>query len=588
MSESAPDKNDSRAIIPTKEKVYVQNAIKTFLPTCPVPDHYRVPNGWMLDESGLYFHGEEEEDNARMASAYPIVITKKLIDLEENSEKLEVTFLVEGEWRTVAAPREVFANTSKIIALATYGLPVTSLNARHIVSYLYEMEVFNKIYRTFTVTRCGWKEFKGKTLFVLGSQIIGAENGEIRFEAAGSGEDQAVRALKKAGDLDGWLGAIDKVAHETPLAMMAIYHALTPPLMKICGAPNYCVDVSGTSSIGKTTFARLGASVWGAAYVDGELIKSWNSTKVFAERWLSINCDLPAFLDETHLAKEDVLSSVVYMVINGVGRGRGSLKGVQETKSWSTCLFSTGEVPISSSSQMEGIRARVVPYWGSPFGGEPKKALINTLERTLAHHHGHIGPLFLKRLIDEKASWPSIKARYEVLAEKLAKTAKGNVAGRVTAYMALTWVAAELFHDLLSGFFDPDFKPATVMQAAFDQVTKEFEEIPLWKRGFEAVIAWYLGNKQSFLTQDGGMDIENRSVKEHFGLVREVGGKEEICILQHSLQRFLKQENFPYHSLLRAWKDKGVTRCQDGLTLPVKFKGSVIRMVALPMPDSVT
>lgn len=586
MSETESPAPHSLVVVP---KDYEANAIKTYLPDCPVPDHYKMPEGWAISSHGVFFFGDKEIKEAAMAIPYPVVITKKFVDLEEASEKLVVAFRIDGIWKEVCAAREIFASTSKITTLATFGLPVTSLNARHFVEYLFEMEVFNRIYQVFTVTRCGWKEFRGKMLFVVGANIIGTENGEIKFDAQGLGEDQAVKALRKSGTLEDWLSVADRLANESPMAMMAIYHALTPPLMKICNAANYCVDVSGTSSIGKTTFARIAASVWGAAYAEGELIKSWNSTRVFAERWLSINCDLPAFLDETHLAKEEVLSSVVYTVINGIGKGRGSLKGLQDVKSWSTCLFSTGEIPIANASQMEGIRARVVPYWGSPFGKKPNRGLVTDLEKVLTNNFGHVGPAFVRHLIAKRAEWPKIKAHYEALVEEMAKTAKTNVGGRVAAYMALTWVAAEIFHEINGAFFDPEFSPVAVLESAFDLVSKEFEEAPLWKRGFDAVESWYIANKPSFLTEEGGMDIsDNKGVREHFGVVREVEGKKELCIFQGRLEKFCKEFGFPYNSLLRTWKEKGITRTSGGLTLPIKVKGSVVRMIVIPVTEPET
>ncbi len=584
MPETAPP--HSLVVIPQEKET---GTIREIFPDCPVPEHYRIPRGWALSEHGVFFFGEDELEDARLAIPYPVVILKKLIDLEEGTEKLVVAFRVDGIWKEVTEAREVFANTAKVIALSSFGLPVTSLNARFFISYLFEMEVFNRIYQVFTVTRCGWKEFQGKTLFTVGANIIGANNGEIKFDAQGIGESQAVKALRKAGTLENWLSMIERLSGEAPMAMMAVYHALTPPLMKICDAANYCVDVSGTSSIGKTTFARVGASVWGAAYAEGELIKSWNSTRVFAERWLSINCDLPAFLDETHLAKEEVLSSVVYTVINGIGKGRGSLKGLQDVKSWSTCLFSTGEVPIANASQMEGIRARVVPYWGSPFGKKPNRSLIADLERVLGKNFGHVGPAFVRYLIENKEKWPKIKARFETMVEDMSKSAKTSIGGRVAAYMALTWVAAELFHEIYSGFFSPDFNVSTILETAFDSVSKEFAEIPLYKRGFEAVESWYIANKPSFLTEEGGMDIpDNKGVKEFYGLVREVDGKKELCIFQGRLEKFCKEFGFPYNSLLRTWKEKGISRTSGGLTLPVKVRGSAIRMVVLPVTGAET
>lgn len=566
-----------------KVEATVGTSVKAYLPDCPLMRDLRVPDGWALSERGVFYHTEKDMTDSRLICGAPVVISRKLIDLEEESEKIEVLFKREGVWKSLIAPREVFANTSKIIGLASHGLPVTTINARAMVQYLYELEIFNRLYNVFTVSSCGWKDFKGKRLFALGKSIIGTENGEVRFESQDSGTEQVVGCYRTNGTLEGWMEVIDKIFTETPQAMMAVYHALAPPLIKICGASNFCVDLAGSSSVGKTTFSRIGASVWGAVYSDQELLKSWNSTRVFGERLPSISNDLPVFLEETQLAKEEDQAKYLYMIVNGTGRGRGSLTGLREVKTWNTCLFSTGEIPLSQSTQLEGVRARTLPYWGSPFGELPVPHLLKIIESGLRQNYGLVGRQIISALLS--ADHAEIKERYQSHLTTLTKYLKAGVESRVASYMAVSWVAAEIFHKHYAGFFPPDFKPDEIILPVFEEIMGSFREVALWERALIATRQWVLANGPSFLKEEGGMDIpEKKYTREHFGVWRKDGT--QICIFPPKLKAFFKTEGLPYEAVVREWKRKGITECtHDRTTWSVRFQGNAVWMIALNWDD---
>jgi hypothetical protein len=152
--------------------------------------------------------------------------------------------------------------------------------------------------------------------------------------------------------------------------------------------------------------------------------------------------------------------------------------------------------------------------------------------------------------------------------------------------MAVTWLAAELFHDMHKGLFPPDFHPKQIMEPQFEEMLKTVRDLQVWERALTSTTQWISSNEPTFLKEEGGMDImSSKYQKEFFGLFRETeDGKQQVCIYPHKLKKFLKEEEFPYEAVLRLWKEKGITQCEgDYLTTKVRIKDQRPRMVVLNM-----
>jgi len=66
----------------------------------------------------------------------PVVITRKLENVDDGQEKLEITFRRNGKLKSIRIPRSVALNKTQLIRYADSGLPVNSGNAEDMVSYL--------------------------------------------------------------------------------------------------------------------------------------------------------------------------------------------------------------------------------------------------------------------------------------------------------------------------------------------------------------------------------------------------------------------------------------------------------------------
>lgn len=558
--------------------------IRKIFPNIPLAYPVDIPKGWTINDTGVAIGDWSDGQEPEFFSSEPFILSRRIIDLEEEMEQWEFTYRHEGKWKKLIEPRSVFSDPRKLVLLSDRSFPVDAINVRKVLEACRAMGIYSRAPVIYSVSTCGWKQFEGNHLFSLGCKILGTKNGEVIFQSFDNTIEKALSSFSSGGTLEDWLMIPETLISKAPKGMLAIYHSLTPPLMKVVGAPNYCVDIAGPSSVGKTTFSRIAASIWGIPIGPGELLKSWNMTKVYGERYASTFNDLPIFLEETQLAKEENQRDYLYMIINGTGRGRGSLKSIQGVKQWNSCLFSTGETPLIASTQLEGARARVISYWGSPFGEKPQPGMVKDIEKILSLNYGHIGKSFIEGLLRIKDKWPDIKKRYEDLTRHLITRLPGHIESRVAAYIALTWVAAELFHDMYKGFFLPDFHPKQIMEPQFEDMIKNIKDLNLWDRALTATIQWVSSNEPSFLKEEGGMDImSSKYQKEFFGLFRETDdGKKQVCIYPHKLKKFFKEEGYPYESVLRVWKQKGIIHCEgDYFAAKVRVKDQRPRMIVI-------
>lgn len=553
------------------------------------PLHLRdlvIPKEIRITNSGMY--AVDEQGNEHLFATEPFILSKKILDLEEETEKFEITYRYEGKWRTLVEDRSTFSDLRALTNLSNHSFPVDLFNARKVAEAIRFMCYRSKPPIAYSFSSCGWKQCERKDYFVLGKRVIGAINGEIIFSSTDQNALKVLPGFVSKGDIKEWFALTNEYIEAAPKVLRAIYHSLSPVLMKIVGAPNYCVDISGPSAVGKTTFSRVAISVWGVPIGHNELLRSWNMTKVWGERYASFFSDLPIFLEETQLAKEDNQRDILYMIVNGMGRGRGSLKSTQETKQWNTCLFSTGEVPLTQSTQLEGARSRVLAYWGSPFGDLPNPAMVKKTERVLAKTYGHVGPLFVEWLLDNQDEWDSFKARYEDLCRYLMAEMPSNIESRVAGYVALTWLTAEIYHRAFPGYYPKEFHAQDTLLPLFKEISEEIKGVSLWERALIAVKGWVDSNEPSFAKDASSMDTlpgNEVFVREYYGIFRTNGDQDQVALFTHKLKKFLKDEGFPFESVLKVWKGKKIIQTSGTTyTMPVKFKQKVSRMIVLNLP----
>lgn len=415
---------------------------------------YWIPPGYIVTDDGVFrlVVGPDGSTHAVEVAPRPLLVVGRSDDVDTELEHMTLAWPGrDGPWTTASVPRAVASDGRALIVLSAKGAPVSTPHARALVLYLMAAEKACRAPVDRTMMRMGWD--KECSSFIAGCEVYvprGFDGQALRFNADG-GVEQFARRYTRAGTPKGWLEAW-AVCSEWPIAAASVYASCAAPFLAILGAPSFLVDWSARSGSGKTTSLRLASSVWGLPTEAG-LIHSWSATPTFIERMTAAGCDLPVCLDETSripLAKRVEFAHLIYMLANGQGKGRASVTGTQERAAWKTVVLSTGEARLTSYTEDEGTRSRVISLTGYPLGDDGKGAERAELVAALTQrHHGHVGKALIEWIVNADHDW--IRARHAEIVASYGKHPQlsTRTARRLAVYVATMELAAEVLHNRL-------------------------------------------------------------------------------------------------------------------------------------------
>jgi putative DNA primase/helicase len=273
----------------------------------------------------------------------------------------------------------------------------------------------------------GWLLVDGKPAFILPSGPIGLTGMER--------ERVILRASARApyetrGSLAEWRDGVGKLAKGNPLAVMAISLAFASTLLWLGGYESGGVHVWGPSSVGKTTLARLNASVWGKP-AEGGWLRPWRTTANAIEATLAGACDAGLPFDEVAQADAASFAEMIYLVTGGQGKSRLRRDAsLRETTTWRALVLSTGEFPIeiklgeSAASRFGGgkhrggqsvrlidIKAERQHGAFDDVKGKSAAEFVAECNREATMHYGSGGPSFVKALIERGVTGADVRAK---------------------------------------------------------------------------------------------------------------------------------------------------------------------------------
>lgn len=227
-------------------------------------------------------------------------------------------------------------------AAAKIGVDIATDSDHHFAYALGRWKKAKKASVVKIVRTPGWHE-DGK-VYVNGETIFGDD----RWRAD---EDHISirRRSGRAGELEDWLDIVsDEVT--TPGLRVSLGCSLAGPLIGRLHRQPFITHIFGSSSCGKSTAARVAASVWSAPDEghDG-LFKSWNTTTNALEAMAESADGACIVLDE--LAKfsgsERSFAGAVHNLASKQGRARLRKDGSErQQRSWAITGLSTGEISM--------------------------------------------------------------------------------------------------------------------------------------------------------------------------------------------------------------------------------------------------
>jgi putative DNA primase/helicase len=393
-------------------------------------------------------------------------IMKELSNIERNSMHFQIAWTDRGREKFEIVPASTLSTKREMMTLADNGFPVNDLNFKDLISFFDKFLAFNRIEQSQMVERLG--HIKNAFIHPLN------KNG-IEIVPSDSGEKQILDAFETKGTVNDWLEKVfDRVKHR-PKVLFMVLSSFASVMLRELNVKPFIVDLSGSTSQGKTTALHVARSVWGSS----ELISEWNATKVAIERKAGFLNSFPLYLDDTRKADERILQQVVYQFSSGRAKGRGSLKGSQREATWNNILISTGEISLADyASKAGGAAARVLSLVDQPFDNGYD---FSTIYKAIEDNHGAIGLEFLKKWQDQKDIL--IPEFYRFKDYYLNKSKSNEVLTRLSLYFAAIHFAGSVLMKLFQIKVD-----LNLLVLLFDEIAKENKALDKPKELLEQIL----------------------------------------------------------------------------------------------------
>ena len=498
---------------------------------------------WVCDEYGVT--GVDRLGFEIVACQHPILPVQRLINIDSDTEKLKIAFKKGGRWKHIIVDKKTLASNNAIISLADSGVAVNSENSRYLVRYLTEIENmnFDRIPEINSVGRLGWIPGHGFSPYVENLVF----DGDLTFK-------RFFESVKEKGSFEKWLEVAEVVRNGNSIpARIMLAASFASVLVEICGGLPFFVHLWGNTEGGKTVALMLAASVW-ANPRPGSYLHSFNGTGVAQELSAGFVNSLPLILDELQIMKDKKdFDQMIYQLTEGVGRQRGAKTGgLQQTKTWSNCILTSGEMPLSGSSSGGGAVNRIIDL-------EYNEALFENpvyVAETVKKNYGFAGKKFIECISDEEVKDRIIQKNKEFLKTLQQSESTDKQAMSASIILTADFFATEfIFNDGMNLSVE-DITPFLTTKTEVSQNLRAYEYIM-------DVIAMNESRFSSFSTND----------TERWG----VSDDEYIYIITTKFRNILREEGYNSTAVLSWMRKNRLIECEGDRVDKVKKIGGMSR-----------
>jgi len=466
-----------------------------------MPVKLREPDGWKLSDDGIFKYDTRTEQYKRICRT-PIIIVKRLRNIETDEEKIQIAFKIRNSWRFGIFNSTTIYQSRNIVSLADLGALITSENAKQVVSFLeaLESENIDRIKEAKSVSQLGW---------ATENNFLPGHGGDIVLDVERSMMGR-VNAYQKVGTLEEWTAMMQKHRQRNRFRFL-LAAAFAPPILKTVNQRIFFIYNWGGSEGGKTAALHAALSAWG----DPESLKvSFNATKVGLEQTAAFFKDLPFGLNERQLAgtKQESVEQLVYMLAEGGSKVRGTKNGgLQAIKQWRTVIIANGEEPLSNDSTQTGVSTRVLEVYGPPFDNAQDASDIYPFT---AENHGSAGVEFVRRLIEEgdKAIIPLNREITKRIKERADGRSGSHIDGVSTVATADALISKWIFGENEQEAIDRAVEMS--IEILLMQQTAKSRDVN--NNALQYVIDWVSSNSQQFGTEARGPAFGFISAGKHY------------------------------------------------------------------------
>lgn len=494
---------------------------------------------WVADDFGVSAITQFGEIQA---CPHPIMPVLRLINIDSNTEKLKIAYRKNKSWRHVIADKQTLASASQIISLANSGIAVNSENAKFLVRYLCDIENINydRIPEKNSIGRLGWIDGQGFAPYVENLVFDGEGNFKAYFESVCEG-----------GNYSDWLEICRDIRQKSLYGRIILAASFASALVKPLSCLPFFVHLWGGTEAGKTVGLMLAASVWANPEM-GRFIHTFNSTAVGREKSAAFVNSMPLILDELQIQSDKKqFDKDIYMLSEGVGRTRGNKNGgVDKVPTWSNCILTSGEMPITSGNSGGGAVNRIIEVECKERLFENPRKVADTVKRNF----GFAGRKLVEWLKDES----NVEAAKKMLDTYRQQFDKIDVTDKQALAICLILTADNI---VTKGIFKDNAQLKIKEVVNFLKTT---QEISANERGYDYICEYVAMNRKRFDDSDntgelwGTMDANFvYIVRAQFTKICDEGGYNAQALLS-----WLKQNN-----LIEATKGNLKTKCMGGMKI---------------------
>lgn len=527
------------------------------------------PERWRYSESGVF--GIDAEGRDSKICPIPVILTRRLLDVDTGTEKLELSFRRHGKWEFIKAEKSVLYQKSKIPELANVGLPVTSENSKEMVSYLFAMESANIDFlpTSQSVSHMGW---------IAKDQFLPGHAGEIVLDMdAKRAMSSLVNGFNQAGSFDEWKSCMEYVI-KNPIAQMMLAGSFASPLLQVIGHRNFIVHVWGASKGGKTAAMKAALSIWGNPE---RIMVSFNTTLVGLERTCEFLAHLPLGVDERQLAgdKQEFLDKLVYAVSAGQGKVRGDKRGGLQAKAfWNLVVLTTGEESLAGDTSHSGVRTRALELYGIPL---PDEREAQNVHRVTDRSYGHAGQIYIQHVLEKlRENKEFFHEEYATVYKQLQERFPGIVQPHISA-IAISCVAYFWARQWIWGIPEEQAQDEMVKMAiAAVDLLSTAQEADYTDRAWDFTAAWIASNEERFSAS---------CHQEQYGYFDST--RQQYWIVPAIFKKVLAEAGYSVSRVLREFHERGFIEAQSAgsgkLTFSVmkQWKRTGVRMIVVNKPS---
>lgn len=477
---------------------------------------------WTVKEEGvsreksIYKKGKIVDSYTEFASPIPVLPTAILVNIDSQTEKLELSFYKHKRWQKLITERSTTANRNAIIKLADKGLEVNSENAGTLVKYIADVVAASLSYLPH-------KQAKSVMGWVDGEFMPYTD--KVVFD----GDDQfkyLYKAISSKGKLSEWEQYVAPLRNNLELRL-CMAAAFASPLIELVGENPFVCHLWGGTGSGKTISAMVAMSIFGDPSM-GRMTRTMNMTANSMLSTAAFLRNLPFAGDELQTIKSrwSNYDNLIMCITEGIDRGRMSYDKVNEVKAWKCSFIFTGEEPCIKQASGGGAKNRVIEI-------ECKAKIVesgNDVANFARTHYGCAGEPYVNQLKQEE-----VNEQYKTIFAKILSCT--DTTDKQAGSMALMLVA----DGIASRLFWPGERALTI-----DDVAKYLcsaSEVDTSERAYQFVCNSIAENRNAFSTD----------AKQTWGELDE----KNAYINKNVLSRIMDEQGFDFDAIKSKWAHKG-------------------------------